>query len=106
MVAMEAATVRMRGSPTSCAAPRYAPTPTTSTSRALFNMVSTSVSKVDRSNVQVNGVPPKAMRAPSTVEIWTVSSDWMVVRTEMGMSAEGKPALRKSGAVNFCSACW
>ncbi len=59
-VTMEAAAVRTRGSPTRWAAPRYAPTPTFSTTWATVTMVVTSVSTLEKSNVQVdNGVSPK-----------------------------------------------
>jgi hypothetical protein len=103
---MEAATVRTRGSSMRWAAPEYAPTPTFSTSRALVAMVETSVSKLDVLNVQFKGVPPNALRVPSTAETWVDSSDWMVVMVETAASPEVKPALRKSAFLNFCSACW
>ena len=58
-VRMEAAAVRTSWSPTRCAAPRYAPTPTCSTSRAVDTMVDTSVRTLEKSNEQPwTGVPP------------------------------------------------
>lgn len=63
IVTMEAAAVRTLGSPIRCAAPRYAPTPTFSTTRAVANMVSTSTRTLVKSNVQPEGgVTPKEVR--------------------------------------------
>ena len=106
MVTMEAAEVRTRGSSMRCAAPRYAPTPTFSTTWATVTMVSTSTSTLEKSNVQVdNGVSPKATIISSMAETWTDSSTWMTVSSEIAMSDEEKPALMKSDAWNFVSAC-
>jgi hypothetical protein len=59
MVTMVAAAVRTRGSWTRCAAPRYAPTPTCSTTRATVTMVDTSVRADEKSNLQpVGGLAP------------------------------------------------
>jgi len=60
MVRMEAAAVTKVASCTMWAAPRYAPTPTFSTSRAVFTMVETSVRTDEKSNEQPDkGVAPK-----------------------------------------------
>src|SRR5258708_5663606 len=55
IVTMVAAAVRTRGSWTRCAAPRYAPTPTFSTTRAIVTMVDTSVRAAEKSNLQPEG---------------------------------------------------
>lgn len=55
MVTMEAAAVRTFGSWMRCAAPRYAPTPTFSTTRAIAAMVETSTRALEKSNVQPEG---------------------------------------------------
>jgi hypothetical protein len=54
-VTMVAAAVRTRGSWTRCAAPRYAATPTCSTTRAIVTMVDTSVRADEKSNEQPEG---------------------------------------------------
>ena len=105
MVTMEAAAVRTRGSSMRCAAPRYAPTPTFSTTWATVNMVSTSTSTLEKSNVQVdNGVSPKPTIISWMAETWVDSSPWMTVISEIAISGEEKPALVKSDAWNFFSA--
>ena len=62
MVAMLAAAVRMLGSPMLEAAPRYAPTPTCSTTRATGSMVETLSSTWPKSKVQLSGVTPNDSR--------------------------------------------
>ena len=124
-VTMDAAAVRTVLSATSCAAPRYAPTPTSSTRRATGNMVGTSVSTLVKSNLQVErGVTPNEVRndcnanrsqrekvgsgsliRTSRAVTWVASSSWMAVNCSMGICAELKPAAVKSDAWNLDSAC-
>ena len=127
MVKMDAAAVRMTGSCTRCAAPRYAPTPTFSTRRATGAMVATSVSTLVKSNLQVErGFSPNEVMIDcnasqrssqrvcqkrvrklvhtSRAVTWAASSDWMAMNCWTGMSAELKPAVVKSVAWNLVSA--
>lgn len=61
-VTIDAAAVRMVGSETRCAAPRYAATPTFSTSRATGAIAETLVRTAEKSKVHPEiGVPPRAV---------------------------------------------
>lgn len=75
MVTIEAASVSATGSEMKWAAPRYAPTPTFSTSRATGAIADTDVRTEEKSNEQPEMTePPTASMALCRKAAWVLSS--------------------------------
>lgn len=84
------------------APPRYAITPTFSTTRAVETIVATSVSTESKLNLQlVIGVSPKDCKASCRTVEWVDSSPWIILSCSTKTVLELKPTETKSCSWNF-----
>jgi len=106
-VKIDPAAARSTGSVKRVAPPRYAATPTFSTTRAVAAMAATSVKAESKLNWQpVIGVPPNEAIAASSVDECVVSSEAMACICSITSWLDEKPAEVKSESLNLARAWW